>query len=31
MWYAPEKYLKEIGDVNQELMKLKGDLGEKEA
>ena len=31
MWYAPEKYLKEIDDVNQELMKLKGDLGEREA
>ena len=31
MWYAPEKYEKEIQDVNQELLKLKGDLGEKEA
>ena len=31
MWYAPEKYKKDTLDVNQELLKLKGDLGEKEA
>ena len=31
MWYAPEKYDREIKDVNKELLKLEGDLSEKEA
>ena len=31
MWSCPDKYQKEIEDVNQELLKLKGDLNDKEA
>ena len=31
MWYAPEKYNKEVENVNKELLKLKGDLNDKEA
>jgi len=31
MWYAPEKYEKETIDVNAELLKIKGDLNDKEA
>ena len=31
MWYCPDKYNKDIPNVNQELLKLKGDLLDKEA
>ena len=31
MWYCPDKYKKDIPNVNQELLKLKGDLLDKEA
>ena len=31
MWYAPEKYKKIIPSTNAELLKLTGDLGDKEA
>ena len=31
MWYCPKKYEFEVPDINQELLRLKGDLGNKEA
>tara|TARA_Y100001938_G_C8093336_1_gene436517 strand:+ start:598 stop:2424 length:1827 start_codon:yes stop_codon:yes gene_type:complete len=31
MWYCPDKYKKDIPNINQELLKLKGDLLDKEA
>ena len=31
MWYCPDKYKKDIPNVNQELLNLKGDLLDKEA
>lgn len=31
MWYCPDKYKKEVPDVNQRLMALKGELEDKEA
>tara|TARA_Y100000593_G_scaffold84789_1_gene160808 strand:+ start:13075 stop:14901 length:1827 start_codon:yes stop_codon:yes gene_type:complete len=31
MWYCPDKYNKDIPNVNQELLKLEGDLDTKEA
>jgi len=31
MWYAPEKYNDDFKNVNEELLKLKGDLNNKEA
>ena len=31
MWYCPDKYIKDVPNVNQELLKLKGDLLDKEA
>ena len=31
MWYAPEKYKKEIIDYNRELLSIKGELEDKEA
>ena len=31
MWYCPEKYKKEIPNLNQEYLSLKGDLEDKEA
>ncbi len=31
MWYCPDKYKKDIPSINQELLKLKGDLLDKEA
>jgi len=31
MWYCPEKYNKNIPDVNAELLKLEGNLMDKEA
>ena len=31
MWYCPDKYKKDIPNINQELLKLEGDLLDKEA
>ena len=31
MWYCPEKYKFEVPNINEELLKIKGDLGDKEA
>ena len=31
MWYCPDKYKKDIPNINEELLKLKGDLLDKEA
>ena len=31
MWYAPEKYKKEVLDYNQEVLSMKGELEDKEA
>ena len=31
MWYCPEKYKKDLPDVNSELLKLEGILEDKEA
>ena len=30
MWYCPDKYKKDIPNINEELLKLKGDLLDKE-
>ena len=31
MWYCPEKYEREVPDINKELLSLKGELNDKEA
>jgi hypothetical protein len=31
MWYCPDKYIKDVPNINQELLKLEGALTEKEA
>ena len=31
MWYCPEKYKREVPDINKELLSLKGELNDKEA
>ena len=31
MWYANEKYIPKVNNVNEELLKLEGDLDDKEA
>ena len=31
MWYCPEKYEKELPNINEELLSLKGELKDKEA
>ena len=31
MWYAPEKYQRDVEDTNLELLKLKGELESKDA
>ena len=31
MWYCPDKYKKDTPNINQELLKLEGDLLDKEA
>ena len=31
MWYCPDKYTKNVPNVNQEFLKLKGELLDKEA